>query len=80
MMTESEAKQRWCPFVRFKSQHSGSAPAHNRDVSLYDYESIGPEFACIGSRCMAWQWVPNVEGFPGKAEVEQLGRCCAFPE
>jgi hypothetical protein len=51
MLTELEAKTKWCPFVRFKSNDSGSGPAYNRSPSIYGSENL----LCIGSRCMAWR-------------------------
>jgi hypothetical protein len=42
-MSEDEAKQRWCPFVRLVG-------LHNRGEVFN-----GPITACIGSACMAWR-------------------------
>lgn len=80
MMTESEAKQRWCPFVRFKSRDSGSAPAHNRDAMLPEFGVGDPGFACIGSRCMAWHTASAKQDKEDPGHIEVKGRCGAFSE
>lgn len=48
-MTEDEAKQRWCPFVRMMNLQS--APDQNPAVNR-----PGSNFNCIGSACMAFRW------------------------
>jgi hypothetical protein len=42
MMTEDEAKTKWCPF----SDVADATPA----------QAIVPATRCIGSACMAWRW------------------------
>ena len=44
MMTEDEAKTKWCPF----SDVADATPA----------QAIVPATRCIGSACMAWRWQP----------------------
>lgn len=58
-MLESEAKTKWCPFVRHIADiddHTNS----NRGTEVtdeYNKEFGNPEYSrCIGSRCMAWRW------------------------
>ena len=45
MMTEAEAREKWCPFVR-------------RDASQLEAlnGASGGWSPCIGSSCMAWRW------------------------
>lgn len=57
MMTEDEAKTRWCPFVRVTASpeewHTNRptfAEVHNKGFDL-----------CIGSACMAFRWHPDAE-------------------
>ncbi len=44
MITEAEAKMKWCPFARVGEQASGAA--ENRPDGSYN---------CIVSACMAWR-------------------------
>ena len=51
MITEDEAKTKWCPFARSIVSTGGGA---NRGT-----DSAGrppPNVNCIGSACMAWRW------------------------
>jgi hypothetical protein len=52
-MTESDAKQKWCPMVRIVSVDLEDKDSRNR---VSGAESIIPEDClCIGSDCMAWR-------------------------
>lgn len=59
MLTEKEARERWCPFSRLVAMdgditHAGAPTGYNRP----DSKTLGiPSSAnCIGSLCMAWRW------------------------
>ena len=53
MITEEDAKQRWCPFGRSVFGSPGtSATSGNR---LWDNKP-DPDSFCIASQCMAWEW------------------------
>jgi hypothetical protein len=56
MMTEADAKNRWCPFAR-------SLRGANRDIEG------GPDHACrcLASGCMAWRWYGDDLGYCGLA-------------
>jgi len=53
MSTEEEARQTWCPFVRFsRTLVPRDEPAANRWG-----DHINPELArCLGSECGVWRW------------------------
>ena len=48
MLTEEQAKTKWCPFARQATGLDGHGPAFNRSA-------FGWEF-CVASACMAWRW------------------------
>ena len=51
MMTEEEAKKRWCPMARVHISRSlsGSEYYSNNRLALHDLTT------CIASGCMAWR-------------------------
>lgn len=49
MMTEEEAKVKWCPFAR---QLEGYAEKCSLNRNVDDE----PRTFCIASACMAWRW------------------------
>lgn len=51
LLTEEEAKTKWCPEVRTGVHAGASAVAVNRS-----YVDVTEETRCIGSACMAWRW------------------------
>jgi hypothetical protein len=73
MMTESEAKTRWCPMVRFKSAETGSGPAFNRQRIGSDMDDVN----CIGSKCMAWRQ-QTTEGEIGGEPALFVGGYCGL--
>lgn len=62
MMTEEEAKTKWCPEARVAMiQHRGRVSvSSNRDISLFvPTNSFDPNTditKCIASACMCWRW------------------------
>ncbi len=63
-MTETEAKQKWCPMGRTPArdeQGFAHSPAHNRSAD--GLRNIG---ACIGSDCMMWRQTGTVKLVNGK--------------
>lgn len=49
LMTEEEARKKWCPHARIVDGYSEGAGGCNRWVNKSD------EILCIASRCMAWR-------------------------
>ena len=57
-MTEQEAKQKWCPFVRFVTpQDDVEGDYNNRYTSVDMVIRKESPSTCIASDCMAWRWV-----------------------
>jgi hypothetical protein len=85
MMTEDEAKTKWCPMVRFVPSTEDHRAITNRvDVLVPDdSKSIA---LCIGSACMAWQWgnkklghdLTGEEGKRFHRDNPLMGYCGAF--
>jgi hypothetical protein len=62
-VTETEAKGKWCPMVRYKSPRF-DAVAVNSWIDQDD-ENRAPEMAnCIGSGCMMWREVSRPAAWP----------------
>jgi hypothetical protein len=61
MMTEEDAKTKWCPFVRAVAccdQTWANRPLDGpEDTGLFRDEKT----RCIASACMAWRWASNSE-------------------
>lgn len=56
MLTEAEAKTKWCPFARITLQHDGTNVSWNRICTDDDKLSLTEHVRCIASECMAWRW------------------------
>lgn len=80
--TESDAKTKWCPLVRFSDEGadvysmSSRGEVHQRDDEPRELTR------CIASACMAWRWdrsMPSpVGGYVGESENGTHGFCGAF--
>ena len=56
LLTEEEAKKRWCPFVRYTSVRGVGI---NRWTDEGD-DNFNPNATrCLASKCMAWRDVPD---------------------
>lgn len=58
MMTESEARTKWCPLARtpWALGREGEAAAVNRWVTTNAAGADNCFAVCLGSACMAWRW------------------------
>ncbi len=54
ILTEEEAKKKWCPMFRFMTDHGTYMT--NRQPGFFD------EPFCIASACMVWQWIDRLAG------------------
>lgn len=55
LMTEEQARETWCPFVRIALDYGDYATAGNRgwaDKTDHLYKDC----RCLASKCMAWRW------------------------
>ena len=68
MMTEEEAKTKWCPFARDIMGNGGNRMAYgggeedgpdNDDCAVQYAAEMASMHPCIGSFCAAWRWVPR---------------------
>lgn len=60
MMTEQDAKTKWCPFARaLYTDNNSYAGSSNRNP---DGGITGAD-RCIGSACAVWQWVLAADRF-----------------
>ena len=61
MHTEEQARELWCPHVRYAIEGSKWRIAINRWLGMSD-RNFNPEPAhCIASQCMAWRWADGVD-------------------
>ena len=64
ILTEAEAKTKWCRHVR-TGLTAGMAVNHHVGGDVHD------ETRCIATGCMAWRWMYS----PESEEVEPRGYC-----
>jgi hypothetical protein len=57
LMSEKEARERWCPMVRYARQLEPGeiVVAFNRCEGRTDYVNNPPSSRCIASECMMWR-------------------------
>lgn len=73
MKTEQEARECWCPFVRY-AYGAGKNSSGNRTDAADDKQ----RYNCIASDCMAWRWA---EGSPSTdTYLASDGTQCQFPQ
>ena len=65
LLTEDEAKTKWCPFVR-----ASIYEAADNDVSGNRAGPLRESGGCIASACMAWRW-----GEPDLLDRPRRGFC-----
>lgn len=61
ILTEAEAKTKWCPMVRLGYSEFSN---WNR---IYQGKKIESSTTCIASECMMWRLLDNHKGFCGLA-------------
>lgn len=72
-MTEQEAKEKWCPFVRIDTGWRGVAANRIGNTEL------APASRCIGSACMAFRSHPahkiRISPFENEVDVPAQSYC-----
>lgn len=59
ILTELEARERWCPMSRIPGANdAGAVAVVNRN------EEGEPHGPCVGSSCMMWRWHFELRGAP----------------
>lgn len=63
-MTIQEARERWCPMVRYSAQGESAA---NRWLYTGKMQENPEQACCIGPDCMLWRWIdsPHTKGYCG---------------
>jgi hypothetical protein len=63
MLTEEQARTKWCPHVRYVVNFSGStANRWKQSAPLEQPDALNPiPCRCIASECMQWRFVPRPE-------------------
>jgi hypothetical protein len=62
LVTEEQAREKWCPFVRFDDEGCNRhyVQAHHipeTDEQVARHSDNNPVYArCVASSCMAWRW------------------------
>lgn len=68
LITEVQAKEKWCPFVRVQG-------ANRVDNTLTDgFQNTNASYHCIGAECMAWREF-HLRFAHGDEPVEKHGYC-----
>ena len=83
MFTEHEAKDKWCPQVRFHDTEADSQPANSWSLhsSCSDENKYGTErnpkiCRCIASECMMWRWQDRkINPSTGNPLPDKYGYC-----
>lgn len=69
-MTEEEAKQKWCPMMRYIIDEEGDDVISNRCTNFkHEYGAATDSTTCIASDCMMWRW--NKEQKPSVMDIAQ---------
>ncbi|WP_454021255.1 hypothetical protein [Azospirillum sp. Marseille-Q6669] len=79
MMTEEEARTKWCPHARASDQADPPSSVNRVRTNKPDGDCL-----CVASGCMAWRWSeedctpPGSNGIGEPVEAHAVGYCGAF--
>lgn len=74
MLTEDEARGKWCPMARVPYRNPPEW-AHVVTGAINRGAGYERECRCIASACMAWQWRDNPFTHDGKPNTRRRGFC-----
>lgn len=75
IVTEEEAKTKWCPESRKLVQIITAKDRNPIDATSANRSSEdGPITSCIGSACMAWQWLDQTIMVPDQTIIRDVIR------
>jgi hypothetical protein len=77
MMTEEEARGKWCPASRYSAHDEPSSNRWKQSLPLDEPHATNPvPCRCIASACMWWRWVQGepdpTDDDPFRAETRRL--------
>jgi hypothetical protein len=71
MMTEKEARTKWCPFMRAFEIHSADVGGAWAGAAAINTDKAVDECRCIASECMMWR----IETDADNQKMEWTGYC-----
>lgn len=72
IVTEEEAKTKWCPEARVAMETHGYGAGNRFGDDRESY--VGKQTLCVGAACMAWRWAAPVAGVT-RDPAAKLGYC-----
>ena len=84
LVTEEEAREKWCPFGRIpwfdgpmeeRPRYVVMASVNRPSMKLTGGKQQPNICRCIASECMAWQWVGERSTGPARHETKRTGIC-----
>lgn len=77
MLTEDEAKTKWCPFARYQGFRDGGVNRWKQSAPADEPHALNPiPCRCIASDCMAWRWKDTTNPYP--EDRAQWGGYCGL--
>ena len=73
MMTEQEARQKWCPMARVAVEISEGGSTLSHVATCNRHDGAHPIARCIASGCMAWRWSVRDKRIPAEGYTNPDG-------
>lgn len=78
MLTEEEAKTKWCPHVRVLASTDGAKAGVNMILTGDDLLPDRSKSNCIASACMAWRWRRRYADDAKEAKISHVTGYCGL--